>query len=113
MFQNTIENLLGDELLRSGVRAFLDDIKIRSKDLKTHLYLLDQVLGKLSQANFKIKKGKCVFLQPGIDFFGYTLNGDGVTVSEDRIQGLLQIPKPKNSSEVRGLLGGSYVVYLW
>jgi hypothetical protein len=38
LFQNTIENLLGDELLRSGVRAFLDDIKICSKDKETHLY---------------------------------------------------------------------------
>jgi hypothetical protein len=34
------------------------------------------------------------------------LNGDGVTISEDRIQGLLQIPKPKSASDVRGLLGG-------
>jgi hypothetical protein len=106
IFQNTMENLLGDELLRSGVRVFLDDILIYSKDKKTHLMLLERVFEKLSQANFKIKKEKCLFLQPEIEFLGYILNGDGVSISEDRIQGLLQIPVPQNATQVRGLLGG-------
>jgi hypothetical protein len=34
------------------------------------------------------------------------LNGDGVTISDECIQGLLQIPKPKSASDVRALLGG-------
>jgi hypothetical protein len=42
-----MEELLQDDLLRSGVRIYLDDILIYSKDVNSHLILLERVLQKL------------------------------------------------------------------
>jgi len=39
-FQSTIENLLGENLLSSKVRVYLDDILIFSRTLEEHAYVL-------------------------------------------------------------------------
>jgi hypothetical protein len=58
LFQNSMEILLGEDLLNSGVRIYLDDILSFSIDMETHVYLLDRVLSKLNAAQLKIKREK-------------------------------------------------------
>ena len=106
LFQNTMEELLQDELLRSGVKIYLDDILIYSKDTKTHMILFEKVLEKLHQAGLKIKREKCNFLKDQVEFLGYIINKDGISISAERIQGILEAPEPKSTTYVRGLLRG-------
>jgi len=106
LFQRQIDDLLGEDLIDAGVRVCLDDILIFSKTLDDHLVLLDKVLAKLSEAGLKVRKNKCSFAVNSTEFLGYKISPEGIAVSEERIQALLDAPKPTNESEVRGLLGG-------
>jgi hypothetical protein len=105
-FQSTIEALLGESLLSSKVRVFLDDIIIFSSSLEEHAETLEKVLQKLEEAGLKLKLEKCKFAVQELKFLGYILTKDGISLDQDRIQALIDAPKPKNCSDVRGLLGG-------
>jgi hypothetical protein len=93
LFQRQMEDLLGEDLIAAGVRVCLDDILIFSKTLDDHLVLLDKVLAKLAEAGLKVCKDKCAFAVNSTEFLGYKISPEGIAVSEDRIQALLEPPK--------------------
>lgn len=86
LFQNRIEELLGDDLLRSGVRVYLDYILIYSKDIASHVVLLEKDLERLSKAGLKIKREKCHFIKSQVEFLGYIIDGNGILISSERIR---------------------------
>jgi hypothetical protein len=105
-FQRAIEMLLGEELMTSKVRVYLDDIIIFSNSLQEHSDTLDKVLTKLEAAGLKLKREKCKFAVKELKFLGYVLSTEGVSLDKERIQALIQAPRPRNCSDVRGFLGG-------
>jgi hypothetical protein len=81
LFQKTIEQLLQEDLLVAGVRVYLDDILIFTRTEREHLVILEQVLHRLQTAGLKVRKEKCVFLQPTVTFLGYVISKDGVSLT--------------------------------
>ena len=55
--------------------------------------------------NLKLRRSKCVFGKPEIEFLGYRINGDGIFLDKKRIEAILLMPKPKNSSDIKIWLG--------
>ena len=68
MFQAVLEHILR---VLNRVRCRLDDILLNEKSEWEHLKLLDEVLTRLEQAGVKLKKSKCVFLQPYVEYLGH------------------------------------------
>jgi ribosomal protein L12E/L44/L45/RPP1/RPP2 len=89
-FQRAIEMLLGEELMTSKVRVYLDDIIIFSNSLQEHSDTLDKVLTKLEAAGLKLKREKCKFAVKELKFLGYVLSTEGVSLDKERIQALIQ-----------------------
>ena len=56
------------------VVAFQDDVLISGANDADHLANLNEVLRRIHDANLKVKKSKCRFLQPEIEFPGRVLN---------------------------------------
>jgi hypothetical protein len=105
-FQRAIEALLGEELISTRVRVYLDDILIFSNSLQEHADTLDKVLTKLENAGLKLKREKCMFAVQKLKFLGYILSTEGVSLDPERIRALVEAPIPQNCSDVRGFLGG-------
>jgi hypothetical protein len=103
-FQTRIERLLGDNL-RPYVKVYIDDIIIATPDIKTHCWILRQVLSKFKAVNLKLRRGKCSFAQPEAEFLGYKINRTGIWLDRARIDAILKMKKPTNASEVRMWLG--------
>ena len=76
-----------------------------SKDEETHLQRLEQVLEAISKVNLKIKITKCNFFTNSANFLGYKLTKEGLTLDEDRIASLQNMPYPKNEKELQASLG--------
>ena len=85
--------------------VYFDDIIIFGKDIQEHNERLERVLSRLQEANVKLCRHKCVFGTTRINYLGYDIGADGVKLSKDNVKKLLEMPEPKNVTEVRRLLG--------
>ena len=70
MFQTVLGHILRG---LNRVRCQFNDILFNEKSEWEHLKLLDEVLNRLEQAGIKLKKSKCVFLQPYAEYLGMAL----------------------------------------
>ena len=95
-----------DQILQDlkSVRCRIDDILIKSKPSE-HLSLVDEVLTRLKNQGLKAKLSKCEFAVPGVDYMGYRLDGEGIHPLEEKVQAIVDVPSPRNVSELRSFLG--------
>lgn len=101
----SLMNVIFAALLRQGVLVFMDDILIYNKTLEEHVQLLHQVFQILEKHQFFIKRSKCLFAQPSVEYLGHVISAAGVATDPSKIQAVLNWPTPKTVKELRGFLG--------
>ncbi|GBG76277.1 hypothetical protein CBR_g22025 [Chara braunii] len=67
--------------------------------------LLDRVLEKLREANFKINAKKCDWAKTQVLYLGHGLDGDGVKPEDSKIAAIRDWPTPRTLTELRSFLG--------
>jgi hypothetical protein len=87
------------------VLVFFDDILVYSKTWKEHLKHLEQVLSLLEENQFYAKMSKCTFGKEEVEYHGHIISKDGVKVDPKKIKAIIEWPKPKSISKLRGFLG--------
>ena len=70
-FQRTIEQVLYGI---PGVVVYLDDILVSGRNKKEHHSNLTQVLDRLHEAGFWLKREKCIFNQLSCEYLGHILD---------------------------------------
>lgn len=93
---------------------FMDDIVICSKTLEEHLVLLQQVFDILHQNQFYIKRSRCFFAQPAVEYLGHVISAAGVATDPTKLEAVQNWPTPKTIKQLRGFLGltGYYKRYI-
>ena len=102
IFQRTMDNLL--QGLRHVV-VYINDILITGESDEEHLAMLHEVLSRLEKAGVRLKRKKCVFMTPEVDYLGHRINRDGLHPMDDRVQAITNLPPPVNVSKLRAFLG--------
>jgi len=80
-FQTMINEILG-KFLDQGVVVYIDDILSYSKMVEEHIILVRKVLQRLRKYRMAISLEKRVFHVNKVDFLGYVVATDGVTMNE-------------------------------
>ncbi|XP_063358759.1 uncharacterized protein K02A2.6-like [Cydia amplana] len=102
IFQRAMEGLLAG---MDGVLCLLDDVLITGSDEKQHLERLHAVLKRLQSAGLTLQREKCVFFQNEVSYLGYVINKNGLKKSSDKVEAMVNAPKPKNVNELQSFLG--------
>jgi hypothetical protein len=84
---------------------FLDDLMLASLDISSHLDRLELLLEKLQQADLKLKPKKCVVLRKSVQFVGWTISEQGLSINKDRVKAILELPPPRTIKEAQKLMG--------
>ena len=64
----------------------MDDILIYSATLEEHVKLLAKVFAILEKHQFLIKRSKCMFAQPVVDYLGHVISAEGVVTDPTKVQ---------------------------
>jgi len=103
-FQNMINEVLRD-LIDQGVVTYMDDILIYSPTEDEHVHIVTSVLRLLQENGLVVALEKCEWHTSKVEFLGYVISADGVSMAEDKVQTLLEWAPPTNVMGVQYFLG--------
>ena len=81
-------NMILRDFLDHGVVVYLDDILIYSKNEEEHIALVKKVLAQLEEDDLSEWTTKSVFHVKEVEFQGYMVAVEGVTISERKVQSI-------------------------
>src|SRR4051794_29350832 len=98
-------NYIFMEYLDKFVVVYLDDILIYSKNDEEHAEHLRLILGKHREHKLYAKYSKCEFWISKVTYLRHNISKDGIAVTPERMQTILDWTPPKNVKQVRSFLG--------
>src|SRR5205814_1755364 len=103
-FQSYINEVLRTYLDEFCV-AYIDDILIYSRTLEERIEHVRKILKKLLEHGLYVKLEKCQFHVQEIEFLGYVLSPEGVSISKERIAMIVEWPVPASMHDIQVFLG--------
>ena len=101
IFQQIMEKLLHGI---TGVVVYVD-ILVTGRTEEEHLKNLQTVLERLEDHGLRLKCKKCYFLQPRVDYLGYSINKEGLHTMQTKVKAVVEPPRPQKVQELRAFLG--------
>ena len=98
-------NRVFKQFLDEFIVVFIDDILIYSKSREEHENHLRIALQTLREKKLYAKFSKCEFWLNSVAFLGHVINKDGISVDPQKIEAIVDWPKPTNVTKVRSFLG--------
>ena len=93
------------EIPKSQLIVFFDDLLIHSPDLETHVDTLKQVFVLLQQAGLRLNMEKTDWVKTKVKFLGHLISDQGVSVPPEFSQIIKDWPLPKTLKDLRAFLG--------
>lgn len=87
------------------VSIYLDDILVTGPTESEHLSTLDQVLSRLETAGLRLKRNKCAFMLPSVEYLGHKISAEGLQPTEEKVRAIREVPPPSNVTQLRSFLG--------
>lgn len=88
-----------------GVRVNVDDIIIWGSTLREHNERLEKVFDRIQSHGLKLNRSKCHFGVEEIIFLGDSMSAQGVQPSQEKINAILNMPRPKDKTEEQRIMG--------
>ncbi len=101
IFQRITEGILKDI---PRVSVYIDDIFVKGKDTVEHLKNLE-VVTRLEQAIFRLKKRKCFFMLPSVEYLGHKISAEGFHPTTEKVKAVQEAPTPQDVTQLRAFLG--------
>jgi len=103
-FQDMMNHVFSD-LLDVGVLAYMDDILVYAKTEKEHDHLVKEVLERLQTNGLAVSPEKCVWKTQEVEFLGYVIGRNGIVMSREKVEAVLNWEEPRSVSETQSFLG--------
>ena len=102
IFQRTMDSLLQG---LPQVCVYLDDILITGPTNDAHTKTLEEVLRRLNEAGVRLKREKCDFMLPSVEYLGHRISASGLQPTDEKVKALKEAPVPQNVSQLKSFLG--------
>ncbi len=93
IFQRTMESLMQG---LPHVVVYIDDILVTGFTEEEHLRTLEEVLDRLEKTGARLKREKCRFMLPMVEYLGHRISADSLQPTDAKIKALKQALIPRN-----------------
>jgi len=104
-FQAMMNEILRDLINEGKVAAFVDDVLVGTETEEGHDEIVEEILRRLEENDLYVKPKKCIWKVQKIGFLGVVIGPNGIEMEEEKVDGVLSWPEPKNVKDVRKFLG--------
>ncbi|GFW05371.1 retrovirus-related Pol polyprotein from transposon opus [Trichonephila clavipes] len=85
--------------------VYIDDILIASSNLNEHIIHLKEIFRRLTENGLVLKISKSILAKPEVDFLGHHVSANGIRLTTERIQAILDFNRPSSVKRLRRFLG--------
>lgn len=103
-FQRFMNDIFAD-LLDVYVIIYLDDILIYSDNMADHKKHVKEVLRRLRKHKLYARADKCEFHADTVEYLGYILSPQGLTMDNSKIKTIQDWPEPRKIRDIQSFLG--------
>lgn len=103
-FQSVMHRIF-KSLLGITVLVYLDDIIVYSEDPTLHDTHCQEALSILAKHNFRCKLSKCVYGVTNLNYLGYVLSTEGISMDPRKTSSISDWPKPNSVKDIQVFLG--------
>lgn len=104
-FQKRILQIFYSLIRSDKILIYIDNILIPTITIKENLEILKEVMVCLKKYELELNLAKCIFLRKEIEYLGYLVSAEGISMCKRRIQAILDFPQPQTLRELRSFLG--------
>eukprot|EP00731_Ephydatia_muelleri_P001377 Em0001g1377a len=87
------------------VHVYIDDILVADSTEKEHLVTLEKVMSRLGECGIKLKRTKCKFMLPSVEYLGYHISGEGISPTKEKRRAIVDAPVPEDISQLKSFWG--------
>jgi len=103
-FQDMMNHIFWD-MLDLRLLAYMDDLLIYAKTVEEHNRIIQEVLRRLRENKLAVSPDKCVWRQTEVEFLGYLIGREGIKMSQEKVEAVLEWKSPSSLTEVQSFLG--------
>jgi hypothetical protein len=103
-FQRAMNECLGDAVGKYCF-VYMDDVIVYSKTMGEHVENVREVLRRLQDKGFVLKRKKCTFGVEELTFLGHLVGGGNLAADTPKVEAMMRIAPPKNLRELLSFLG--------
>ncbi|HWV44813.1 MAG TPA: reverse transcriptase domain-containing protein, partial [Nitrospira sp.] len=85
--------------------VYLDDIIVYSKTMEEHGKHLAEVLSRLRDKGFQVKRKKCIFAVSELPFLGHVVGNGKLGLDMEKVAAVKKLAPPRNGKELQRFLG--------
>ncbi|XP_050780944.1 uncharacterized protein K02A2.6-like [Gopherus flavomarginatus] len=102
LFQRAMDQILCG---LPGVQCYLDDILVTGRNEEDHLRNLEATLQRLEEYGLRVRKDKCEFFQPSVEYLGHITDATGLRKAPAKAKAIVEALPPGNVSQLHSFLG--------
>jgi hypothetical protein len=104
-FQECMSNEVLQGIIRRICELYIDDVITFGGSDDEFLENLEQVFQRLSEFNITLNPDKCKLGLPAVEYVGHVIDSTGISFSREKIQEVIDFPKPVTKQELKMFLG--------
>ncbi len=104
-FQEMMAKVVLNGLIYTKCEMYLDDCIVYAKGHEEFLERLELVFRRFRESGLCLKAKKCRFGMKQIEYVGRTISSAGISMSRQKIDSVLNFPKPKTLTAILSFLG--------
>ena len=93
------------DMMHKNMEDYVDDTLEKSKTRSVHLSHLSLILDRMEKFQLRLNPKKCAFGVTSGKLLGYIISAKGIEVDPKKVQAIMDMPPPKNISQLRSLQG--------
>ena len=104
-FQRVMMTTVLGDILTKCVEVYLDDFIVFGATEDEFLANLEAVLLRCEKAGITLNPSKCRFGMSCVEYVGHTIDKDGLHFSREKLDSVLDMPKPQTKGDMKIFLG--------
>lgn len=104
-FQYMMKEIVLNGLVGRCCEVYVDDVVIYGQTIEELIRNTSCVLSRFKGRDIRLNLPKCQFGLESIEFLGYVVNSDGISLSEKKLQGIRDMHIPNDVVALKSLLG--------